>query len=100
MDKTILLYEVMSGPMYLVRSDECGAHNMLKPKYYLYRSKEKDTWIVRIYPSRYKTVSLCRPDLYQVSVEYSLYFMAWSRAPYIHIILADVVSITCTLISH
>ena len=26
-------YEAMSGPMYLVRSDKCGAHNLLKPKY-------------------------------------------------------------------
>ena len=33
--KTILFYEAMSGPMYLVRSDECGAHNLLKPEYYI-----------------------------------------------------------------
>ena len=31
--KTILFCEAMSGPMYLVRSDERGAHNLLKPKY-------------------------------------------------------------------
>ena len=24
-------HEVMSAPFYLVRSDECGAHNLLKP---------------------------------------------------------------------
>ena len=64
--KTILFYEAMSGPMYLLRSDKRRAHNLLKPKYYSYRSEVKDTWIVGIYPSRCKTVSLCRPDLTQV----------------------------------
>ena len=33
--KMILFCEVMSGPMYLVRSDKRGAHNLSKPKYYL-----------------------------------------------------------------
>ena len=54
----------------------------------------KDTWIVRIYPSRDKTVSLYRPDLTQVRGVNSLILMARSQAPYIHVILADVVSIT------
>ena len=36
----------MSGPMYLVRLDKRGAHNLLKPKYYSYRSEVKDTWML------------------------------------------------------
>ena len=75
--KTILFYEAMSGPMYLVRSDEHGAHNLLKPKYYSYRSEVKDTRIVGIYPSRCKTVIFCRPDLTQVLGVNSLYL--WLR---------------------
>ena len=34
---------------------------------------------------------LCRPDLYS---SIRCIIMAWSLAPYIHVILADVVSIT------
>ena len=45
---------------------EVWCRDVLKPKYYSYRSEVKDTWIVGIYPSRCKTVSLCRPDLTQV----------------------------------
>ena len=39
----------------------------------MYGSEEKDTWIVGIYPSRYKTVIFCRPDLTQVLGVNSLY---------------------------
>ena len=33
--ETILLCEAMSELMYLVRSDKRGAHNLLKPEYYI-----------------------------------------------------------------
>ena len=33
-DKTIL-FEAMSELMYLVRSEKHGAHNLLKPEYYI-----------------------------------------------------------------
>ena len=36
----------------------------------------------------------CRPDLYSSIRCKFLIIMAWSLAPYIHVILADVVSIT------
>ena len=54
----------------------------------------KDILIVGIYQNRDKTGSLSRPDLYSSIGVNSLVFMAWSHAPYIHIILADIVSIT------
>ena len=58
-------------------------------------SEVKDTTDVRVFCSRYETGSLLRPDLtiklYQVE---SLFNMAQSQAPYIHVILADVVSVT------
>ena len=46
--KTILFCEAMSELMYLVRSDERGAHNLLKPIVDLYSSEVKDTMICRI----------------------------------------------------
>ena len=58
------------------------------------RSKVKDILIVGIYQNRDETESLCRPELYSSIGVNSLIFMAWSQAPYIHIILADIVSIT------
>ena len=80
--------------MYLVRSDKHGAHNLLKPEVLLFRSEVKDILIVGIYQNRDETESLCRPDLYSsIGVKF-LILMAWSQAPYIHVILADVVSIT------
>ena len=57
------------------------------------RSKVKDILIVRVYQNRDETESLCRPDLYPSIGVNSLIIMAWSLAPYIHVILADIVSI-------
>ena len=54
----------------------------------------KDILIVGIYQNRDKTGSMCRPDLYSSIGVNSLSIMAWSQAPYIHVILADIVSIT------
>ena len=45
--ETILFYEAMSEPMYLVRSNKRGAHNLLKPMYYSYRFEVKDTLLCR-----------------------------------------------------
>ena len=56
--------------------------------------KVKDILIVGIYQNRDETESLCRPDLYSSIGVNSLIIMAWSLAPYIHVILADIVSIT------
>ena len=50
--------------------------------------------IYQIISSRDKTVILFRPDLTQVLGVIFLILMARSLAPYIHVILADVVSIT------
>ena len=38
-------------------------------------------------------MSCCRPDLARISLDYSLYKMAGSQAPYIHVILSYIVSI-------
>ena len=54
----------------------------------------KDILIVGVYQNRDETESLCRPDLYSSIGANSLIIMAWSLAPYIHVILADIVSIT------
>ena len=66
--------------------------SLLKPHIFCW-SKVKDILIVGIYQNRDKTVSLYRPDLYS-SIGVIPYIMAWSLAPYIHVILAYVVSIT------
>ena len=54
----------------------------------------KDTLIVRVYQNRDETGSVCRPDLYSSTGVKFLILMAQSQAPYIHVILADIVSIT------
>ena len=46
-----------------VRSDKCGAHNLLKLHWVYDSSEVKDTIIVGRYYSRGETGSLCRPDL-------------------------------------
>ena len=48
----------------------------------------------RIHQSRGKTVSLLRPGLTRISWIIPLYYLAGSWAPYIHVILSDIVSIT------
>ena len=50
--------------MYLVRSDKHGAHNLLKPEVLSLGPRWRIWWYVRVYQSRDKTESLCRPDLY------------------------------------
>ena len=67
---------------------------LLKPKYYSCRPKVKDILRVRVYQNRDESESLCRPELYSSTGVKFLILMAQSRAPYIHVILADVVSIT------
>ena len=78
-----------------VRSNKRGAHNLLKPQCIECSSEVKDTTDVGVFCSRYKTGSWIRPDLTIkcLSIIF-LILMARSRAPYIHVILADVVSIT------
>ena len=49
--------------MYLVRSDEHGAHNLLKPEVLSLGLGWRIQWYVRVYQSRDETGSLCRPDL-------------------------------------
>ena len=43
-------FEAMSELMYLVRSDKCGAHNLLKPEYCISSSEVKDTMVCRSIP--------------------------------------------------
>ena len=50
--------------MYLVRSDKCGAHNLLKPEVLSLGLRWRIRWYVRVYQSRDETESSCRPDLY------------------------------------
>ena len=50
--------------MYLVRSDKCGAHNLLKPEVLSLGPRWRIRWYVRVYQSRDETESLFRPDLY------------------------------------
>ena len=57
-------------------------------------SEVKDTIVVGVYYSRDETGSLLRPDLTQALSCKVLIIMAWNQVPYIHVILADVVSIT------
>ena len=78
-----------------VRSDKCGAHNLLKLHCSEGSSEVKDTTDVRVFCSRYETGSLDKTrSNYQVFISLFLILMARSQAPYIHVILADVVSIT------
>ena len=68
---------------------------VLKPRLWLRLDQGEDlsmSWI----SSREKMLVLGRPDLTQVSLDYSSIIMAGSLAPYIHVILAYVVSITIT----
>ena len=58
----------------------------------------KDTLIVRVYQNRDETESLCRPELYSSTGVKFLILMARSLAPYIHVILADVVYINKPLV--
>ena len=77
-----------------VRSDEHGAHNLLKLHCYRCSSKVKDTIDVGISIVEVR-LDLCVDQiLYQALSSKVLIIMAWSQAPYIHIILADIVSIT------
>ena len=57
-------------------------------------SKVKDTIDVGVFYSRGETESLYRPDLTRALSSKVLIIMARSLAPYIHVILADIVSIT------
>ena len=50
--------------VYLVRSDKCGAHNLLKPEVLSLGPRWKIRWYVGIYQRRDETESLWRPDLY------------------------------------
>ena len=50
--------------MYLVMSDKCRAHNLLKPEVLSLGPRWRIQWYVGVYQSRDKTESLCRPDLY------------------------------------
>ena len=59
------------GPFYLVRSDKRGAHNLLKPVILRLGPRWRILGYVRIYPSRDKTGSLYRPDLYP-SIRYKV----------------------------
>ena len=78
-----------------VRSDKRRAHNLLKLHCIVGSSKVKDTTDVGVFCSRYETGSLGKTrSNYQVFIGLFLILMAWSLAPYIHVILADVVSIT------
>ena len=48
-----------------VRSDECGAHNLLKPSVLCsIGPRWRIWWYVGVYQSRDETESLCRPDFY------------------------------------
>ena len=67
---------------------------MLKPHCSESSSEVKDTISVGVYYSRGETGSSVRPDLTQALSCKVLNIMAWSCAPYIHVILADVVFIT------
>ena len=49
--------------MYLVRSDERRAHNLLKPEVLYLGPRWRIQWYVGVYQSRDETESLCRPDL-------------------------------------
>ena len=73
---------------------EWSWRRLLKPKYYYSVRGEGYDDMSDIYQSRDETGSLCRPDLYSSTRCIIPYFMAQSLAPYIHVILADVVSIT------
>ena len=53
----------MLRTLYLVRSEECGAHNLLKPRVLFLGPRWRIQWYVGVYQSRDETVSLCRPDL-------------------------------------
>ena len=77
-----------------VRSDKRGAHNLLKPQCIECSSEVKDTTDVGVFCSRYETGSCETRSNYQVFIGLFLILMARSQAPYIHVILADVVSIT------
>ena len=57
-------------------------------------SKVKDTIDVRVLYSRYKTGSSQTRSYYELYRVKSLFIMAWIQAPYIHVILADIMSIT------
>ena len=62
----------MSGPMYLVRSDERGAHNLLKPIVLRLGPRWRILRYVGVYLSRDETGSLFRPDLYS-SIRYKIF---------------------------
>ena len=84
----------MSGPMYLVRSVKRGAHNLLKPVVHEQVRGEGYSDMSEYIRVEMRLV-LCVDQIFtQVFGVYSLILMAWSLAPYIHAILADVVSIT------
>ena len=57
-------------------------------------SKVKDTTVVGVFCSRYKTGSFKTRSYYQALSGKFLIIMPGSQAPYIHVLLADVVSIT------
>ena len=93
------LYEVMSRPI-LWSVLECGAHNLVKPsiwiglRWRIIEYVEEYTWLEFI-------LDLCiRPDRTQSIRLIFLILIAGSWAPYIHVILSYIVSITCTLFSN
>ena len=77
-----------------VRSGECGAHNLLKLHWLCDSSKVKDTIVVRVTIVEMRLVLCVDQVLLELYLLKSLFIMAWSQAPYIHVILAEVVSIT------
>ena len=78
-----------------------GSKCMLKLHCSECSSEVKDTTDVGVFCSRYRTRSFVKTrSIYRVLSSEVLIIMAWSQAPYIHIILADVVSITWYLVSH
>ena len=73
---------------------------VLKPEVLCVGPRWRILWYVRVYQNRDETESLCWPDLYSSTGVKFLILMARSLAPYVQVILADIVSITWYLISH
>ena len=87
--------EVCGTSCSCVRSDKRGAHNLLILHCVIGSSEVKDTTDVGVFCSRDETRSSVKTrSYYRALLSKVLIIMAWSRAPYIHVILADIVSIT------
>ena len=86
--------------MYVEFSEDVTTVASVKTRVLYLVSRWRIQWYVGVYQSRDEIESLCRPDLNSSARCIIPYIMARSLAPYIHVILADVVSITWYLISH